>query len=204
MHGGSSLAEWYLGLQGQGLGESVDGYFTTLGGTILNPEREVSGLGLGGLQEVVFNGRLRGGAVRGGGRRSLILESGSAHSVVLLTVGTLACRAIGVGPSGIGNLAVQVMEVSLVVRVGRMGFRGEWLVRGLVEVGFFSGREGWGLLWEGCVGSAQLVVIRRTYRKVSPRSGRVVVLRVGGRMRVFQELVLVGLGLRKGCREWWC
>ena len=29
--------------------------------------------------------------------RSLILESGSAHSVVLLTVGTLACRAIGVG-----------------------------------------------------------------------------------------------------------
>ena len=27
--------------------------------------------------------------------RSLILESGSAHSVMLLTVGTLACRAIG-------------------------------------------------------------------------------------------------------------
>ena len=122
--------------------------------------------------------------------RSLILESGSAHSVVLLTVGTLACRAVCVGPSGIGNPAVQVMGVSLVIRVRRMGFRREWLVRGLV----------WGLLWEGCVGSDQLVVIRRMYRKVSPRFGRVVVLRVGGRVRVFQELVLVGLGLRKG----WC
>ena len=46
----------------------MDGFFTTLGGRILNPEREVSGLGLAGLQEVVFNGRLRGGAVRGGGK----------------------------------------------------------------------------------------------------------------------------------------
>ena len=63
VHGGSSLAEWYLGLQGQGLGRSVDGYFTTLGGRILKPEREVSGLGLDGLKEVVFNGRLRGGCL---------------------------------------------------------------------------------------------------------------------------------------------
>ena len=31
-------------------------------------KREVSGLGLVGLQEVVFNGRLRGGAVRGTGK----------------------------------------------------------------------------------------------------------------------------------------
>ena len=60
VHGGSSLAEWYLGLQGQGLGD-----FTTLGGRILDPVREVSGLGLVGLQEVVFDGRLRGGG-RGG------------------------------------------------------------------------------------------------------------------------------------------
>ena len=55
VRGGSSLAEWYLGLQEQGLGEGVvDGYFTTLGGRILNPEREVSGLS--------------GGAVRGVGK----------------------------------------------------------------------------------------------------------------------------------------
>ena len=39
---------------GQGLGESVDGYLTALVGRTLNPEREVSGLGLDGLQEVVF------------------------------------------------------------------------------------------------------------------------------------------------------
>ena len=31
VHGGSSLMEWYLGLQGQGLEEDFDGYFTTLG-----------------------------------------------------------------------------------------------------------------------------------------------------------------------------
>ena len=37
--------------------------------------------------------------------RSLILESGSALFAVLLTVGTLACRAIVVGPI-IGSLAV--------------------------------------------------------------------------------------------------
>ena len=40
------------------------GYFTTLGGRLLNPGKEVCGLRLGGLQEVVFNGRLKGGAVR--------------------------------------------------------------------------------------------------------------------------------------------
>ena len=58
VHGGASLEEWYLGLHGRGSG----------GGGILNPGKEVSGLGLDGLQEVVFNGRLRGGAVRGGGK----------------------------------------------------------------------------------------------------------------------------------------
>ena len=31
VHGGSSLEEWYLGLQGRGLGVCVDGYYTTLG-----------------------------------------------------------------------------------------------------------------------------------------------------------------------------
>ena len=136
VHGGSSLAEWFLGLQGQGLGGSVDGYFTTLVGRILNSEREVSGLGLDGLQEVVFNGRLRGGAVRGGG------------------------LGVVVGAEGVGLMR-------------------ELLVRGRVGVGVSSDRVVWGLLLEGYVFSAQLVVIRRMCRKVSPRSGRVVVLRVG-------------------------
>ena len=53
------LMEWYSGLHRQGLGADVGGYFTTLGGKILDPKREVSGLGLCGLQEVVFHGRLR-------------------------------------------------------------------------------------------------------------------------------------------------
>ena len=40
VHGGSSLEEWYLGLQLRGLGGGVDGYFSTLvGGRILSPAR---------------------------------------------------------------------------------------------------------------------------------------------------------------------
>ena len=68
VHGGSYLMEWYLGLQGQGLGEDFGGYFTTKGGKFLDPQREVSGLGLCGLQEVVFHGRILGGAARGTGK----------------------------------------------------------------------------------------------------------------------------------------
>ena len=49
-------------------------------------------------------------------------------------------------------------------------------------MGVTSDREGLGRPWEGCVGSAQLVVIRRTCRRVSPRFGRVGLLRVGGKM----------------------
>ena len=76
----------------------MDGYFTTLGGRILNPQREVSGLGLDGLQEVVFNCRLRveRSGVVARRRKYLILGSGNAPFAVRLTVGTLA---------GIGNLA---------------------------------------------------------------------------------------------------
>ena len=45
VHGGSSLMEWFLGFQGQSLEEDLDGYFTTLDGKILDPQREASGLG---------------------------------------------------------------------------------------------------------------------------------------------------------------
>ena len=48
--------------------EHFDGYFITLGGKILDSQREVSGLGLCGLQEVVFHGRIRGEAARGTGK----------------------------------------------------------------------------------------------------------------------------------------
>ena len=53
---------------------------------------------------------------------SLMLESGCALSVVLLTVGTLVCRAIVVGPIVIGSLAVQALGTLLVVKVVGMGF----------------------------------------------------------------------------------
>ena len=66
--GGLTLEEWFAGLEGENLGVGVDGYFTTLGGKMFNPRVEISRLGLGGLQEVVFHGRLKGGACKGAGR----------------------------------------------------------------------------------------------------------------------------------------
>ena len=145
---------------------------------------------------------------------SLILESGSVHSVALLAVGTLACRTIGVGPIGIGSLAVQALGVLLVVKVVGMGSRREWLVRGLVG--------GWRLYWarwggvrygEGFVGSARLVVIRRMCLKVSPLSGGVVGAQGWGRNvgvpgagvgRVRFEEAVQGGGVGDGwvCRVW--
>ena len=43
-------------------GEGQDGYFSTIGGRILNSEAEVCTLGLGHLSEVVFHRRLLGGS----------------------------------------------------------------------------------------------------------------------------------------------
>ena len=54
--------------------------------------------------------------------RSLVLENGSALFAVLLTVGTLVCRAIVVGPIATGSLAVQALGILLVVKVVGMGF----------------------------------------------------------------------------------
>ena len=46
----------------------LDGYFTTLGGKVLNSKVGIGSLGLGSFQEVVFHCRLRGGANKGAGR----------------------------------------------------------------------------------------------------------------------------------------
>ena len=43
----------------EGRGELQDGYFSTIGGRILNSEAEVCTLGLGHLSEVVFHSRLQ-------------------------------------------------------------------------------------------------------------------------------------------------
>ena len=66
--GGLTLDEWFAGREGVNLGVGVDGYFATLGGKLLNPRVEIGRLGLGSLQEVVFHGRLKGGASKGAGR----------------------------------------------------------------------------------------------------------------------------------------
>ena len=119
------------------------------------------------------------------------MESGSAHFLVLLTVGTLACRAIGVGPIGIGSLAMQALGALLVVKVVGMWSMREWLVGGLVVVVVSLGKVWLGLQWEDYVGSAQLVVISRMCLKVSPPFGGVVVPKVEGGMRVF---LVLGVG----------
>ena len=64
--GGMTLDEWFAGQAGLGVG--LDGYFATLGGKVLNSKVGVSSLGLGSFQEVVYHGRLRGGANKGSGR----------------------------------------------------------------------------------------------------------------------------------------
>ena len=64
--GGMTLDEWFAGQAG--LGGGLDGYFATLGGKVLNSKVGISSLGLGSFQEVVFHGRLRGGANKGSGR----------------------------------------------------------------------------------------------------------------------------------------
>ena len=66
--GGLTLEEWFAGREEENLGVGVDGYFTTVGGKMLNPRVEISRLGLSVLQEVIFHGRLKGGAGKGAGR----------------------------------------------------------------------------------------------------------------------------------------
>ena len=46
------LAQWFSGGK---RGGDLDGYFSTIGGRIINSEAEVCNLGLGHLSEVVFS-----------------------------------------------------------------------------------------------------------------------------------------------------
>ena len=66
--GGVTLDEWFAGQADLNLGVGLDEYFATLGGKILNSRVGIGTLGLGSLQEVVFHGRLKGGASKGAGR----------------------------------------------------------------------------------------------------------------------------------------
>ena len=66
VEGGMTLDEWFASQADLGVG--LDGYFTTLGGKVLNSKVGIGSLGLGSFQEVVFHCRLRGGANKGSGR----------------------------------------------------------------------------------------------------------------------------------------
>ena len=75
--GSETLAGWARQFWGDGTKE-VDGYFTTKGGRILNSQLPAGKLGLHGSQEVVLQGRLRGGGYSGGGKG---VRGGGGNSV---------------------------------------------------------------------------------------------------------------------------
>ena len=76
--GGQSLGDWARQLLGERVWEGMGGYFTTKGGKVLNAETPVNKLGLHGSQEVVLQGRLRGGGYSGGGKG---VRGGGGNSV---------------------------------------------------------------------------------------------------------------------------
>ena len=76
--GGQSLGDWARQLLGERVWEGMGGYFTTKGGKVLNSETPVNKLGLHGSQEVVLQGRLRGGGYSGGGKG---VRGGGGNSV---------------------------------------------------------------------------------------------------------------------------
>ena len=65
----TTLSQWFSGGK---RGEGQDGYFSTIGGRILNSEAEVCTLGL----EVVFHRRLLGGSFTGMGQGGCVPETG--------------------------------------------------------------------------------------------------------------------------------
>ena len=75
--GSETLAGWARQFLGDGIKE-VDGYFTTKGGRVLNSQLPAGRLGLHGSQEVVLQGRLRGGGYSGGGKG---VRGGGGNSV---------------------------------------------------------------------------------------------------------------------------
>ena len=93
-----TLDEWRAGQAGLGVG--LDGYFATLGGKVLNSKVGVSSLGLGSFQEVMFHGRLRGGANKGSGRVDSPNLGNGRH-----TAGRQRWLVTGVVLLGFGSLA---------------------------------------------------------------------------------------------------
>ena len=95
-----TLSEWY-GAEGGDLG--LDGYFTTSGGRILAPKVPIGRLGLEGMVEVVYHGRLRGG-----GFGKVVREGAVGTGRVQFPENGLALRA---GLRGAGQLNTPVISV---------------------------------------------------------------------------------------------
>ena len=94
----TTLAQWFSGGKRDG---DMDGYFSTIGGRILNSDVEVCTLGLGHLSEVGFHRRLLGGSFAGMGQGGSIPGTGSvsghARTVANLIVGVRGTVATDVG-----------------------------------------------------------------------------------------------------------
>ena len=102
------------------------GYFTTLGGKILDPEAEVQTLGSVDMSEVVFNSRLGrcfGGMGKGGG--FLVLESERARTVARQTVGVRDTAVTDVGFPCALMVAVSGRGTLLSSRNKGSGFQGQ-------------------------------------------------------------------------------
>ena len=128
----TTLAQWFSGGK---KGGGLDGYFSTIGGRILNSEVEVCNLGLGRLSEVVFHGRLLGGSFAGMGQGGGVPGTGE--------FGQWTCSNCGkmiVGVRGTVATDVGVLVISMWLRWGKCTLLGKarevvWLVSMVRELG---------------------------------------------------------------------
>ena len=85
-----TLAQWFSGGK---RGGCLDGYFSTIGGRILNSEAEICNLGLGRLSEVVCHRRLLGGCFTGMGQGGCVPGTGEFGQWTVGVRGTVATDA---------------------------------------------------------------------------------------------------------------
>ena len=162
-------------------------------GRLLNPSAEVTRLGLGGFQEVVFHGRLRGGGSRGNGKGDFPNIGGWQCSFCsALHCWNTRYSSYRCGPPRPSSRYLEGDKGVLVECMARV-LVWFWEVRG--REGFFKEQGGVGEALGGVRVLAQLVVISLTLHRVSLRFGKVLVQRVAAKEEEFQERVLeAGIG----------
>ena len=186
-----------LGVQEVDGGQTLEGWFAGREGGVsgVDPRVEVRMLGLGGLQEVVFHGRLRGGAGKGAGRGDMpsVGEWQCSFCVAPHCWQTkMACYRCGTprywesGVMGQGNPG------------GFVGKGGAFAggVSGQAAF-FFLGKEALPMQWVALGLLALLAVISLMCLAVSPPTRKVVGLKVVGRV----ELTLVLVSVANFCQR---